>query len=323
MSPPPSSTRARKVRREYVTPSAEDIASLRRALDLWRRITDPAPYHVERVPSVEELERDGTAVVFVGNHTTYGILDGPLFWLLVYEWTGIMLSPLAHETHWTFDFGLGSQFEKYGAQQISPRRYYQLLRDGKAVLLYPGGVREVTKRKGEQYKLFWKAETDFVRPAVKFGSTIVPFSVLGPEDMYDLLLDADEVRSLIGPSAALAQLDVELEQRGSPPGAWFPIPTSPLPRPERIYILFGEPIRLKGQEDRVHDPAFCRDVYHRVRKSVEDGIDELKDVRSADPDSSFAVRVARSAVHTVAKGVVAAFAAVTTLQRSVRSSDLA
>ena len=40
---------------------------------------------------------------------------------------------------------------------------YRALSKGKNVLLFPGGGREVVKRRGEMYKLLWKDEVDFVR----------------------------------------------------------------------------------------------------------------------------------------------------------------
>ena len=40
---------------------------------------------------------------------------------------------------------------------------YRALSKGKHVLLFPGGGREVCKRRGEEYSLLWKDEVDFVR----------------------------------------------------------------------------------------------------------------------------------------------------------------
>ena len=34
---------------------------------------------------------------------------------------------------------------------------------GESVLLFPGGVREAYKRKGEEYRTFWPEEPEFVR----------------------------------------------------------------------------------------------------------------------------------------------------------------
>ena len=55
-------------------------------------------------------------------------------------------------------------------------------------------VREqVAKKKGEQYKLLWKEDTDFVRLAMRFGCTIVPFAALGVDDAFDVAFDSDDI----------------------------------------------------------------------------------------------------------------------------------
>ncbi len=51
-----------------------------------------------------------------------------------------------------------------------------------------GGAREVHKRKGEGYKLFWPETPDFVRLASKCDAIIVPFAAVGADDAYDVSL---------------------------------------------------------------------------------------------------------------------------------------
>jgi hypothetical protein len=52
------------------------------------------------------------------------------------------------------------------------------------------------KGKGEQYRLFWPEEQEFVRMAAKFGATIIPFSAVGSEDGFDMVMDAKEIQEL-------------------------------------------------------------------------------------------------------------------------------
>ena len=42
--------------------------------------------------------------------------------------------------------------------------------------------------KGESYKLFWPEQPEFVRMAVRFGVTIVPFGVVGVDDIVEVSL---------------------------------------------------------------------------------------------------------------------------------------
>lgn len=39
---------------------------------------------------------------------------------------------------------------------------------------------------GEQYKLFWPDQPEFVRMATRFGATIVPFGVVGEDDLAEV-----------------------------------------------------------------------------------------------------------------------------------------
>lgn len=36
---------------------------------------------------------------------------------------------------------------------------------------------------GEEYKLFWPEQSEFVRMAARFGATIIPFGVVGEDDI--------------------------------------------------------------------------------------------------------------------------------------------
>ena len=52
------------------------------------------------------------------------------------------------------------------------------------------------KRRGEEYKLFWPKQPEFVRMAARFGATIVPFGGVGLDDGFEMLLDPQEIRNI-------------------------------------------------------------------------------------------------------------------------------
>jgi len=39
---------------------------------------------------------------------------------------------------------------------------------------------------GEEYKLFWPDQQEFVRMAARFGATIVPFGTVGEDDVAEV-----------------------------------------------------------------------------------------------------------------------------------------
>jgi hypothetical protein len=52
------------------------------------------------------------------------------------------------------------------------------------------------KGKGEEYRLFWPERPEFVRMAARYGATIVPFSGVGAEEGFNMLLEPEEIRRL-------------------------------------------------------------------------------------------------------------------------------
>ena len=50
--------------------------------------------------------------------------------------------------------------------------------------------------RGEEYKLFWPKQPEFVRMAARFGATIVPFGGVGLDDGFEMILDPSEIRAI-------------------------------------------------------------------------------------------------------------------------------
>ena len=163
----------------------------------------------------------------------------------------------------------------------------RLFAAGEAVLVFPGGGREVFKHKGEKYALVWKERVGFARLAIQYGVPIVPFASVGVEDMFEIVLDADDVLS-----SPIGHL---LRALGITERPWFrhgeilpPVArgTGPggLPRIERQYFLFDAPIRTDRVRGRHDDPEVCFALRTQVRSAVELGIQRLREVREADPE---------------------------------------
>ena len=87
-------------------------------------------------------------------------------------------------------------FRTFGAVMVTSKNFYRLMATGQTGLLFPGGVREVFHRKGEEYELFWLEKADFVRVAARFNGTIVPVSAVGVADSASILLSPDEMLDL-------------------------------------------------------------------------------------------------------------------------------
>ena len=77
----------------------------------------------------------------------------------------------------------------------------------------------MAKRKGEKYKLMWKDDAEFVRLAMRFQCTIIPFASVGTEDAFNIAMDSDEImRSPAGP--AIRRM---MDKAGMGPDSAYPI----------------------------------------------------------------------------------------------------
>ena len=255
--------------------------------------SSPSPSTSQTTPAAAAKESPSNSrsspILFVSNHSRYGIYD-LVFVLAELYARGIKARGLAHKSHFDTGSPLGAVFKRFGAVAASPRSAFRLLAEGEAVLLFPGGAAEVNKGKGEDYRLLWKKEADFVRLVARFpGCKIVPFAAVGAEEAYDVILDQKEQLSnpVLGPlaRAAFKALGLEAEEALPPlaalpfTGGLIPAFPVPLPRPERLYFEFCEPI---DAAEMIRNTS-SEETYARVRSEVEAAIERQRAVRAADP----------------------------------------
>lgn len=226
--------------------------------------------------------------MLVGNHSMFGLLDLPLMADQIRRDRGRFVRGLADHAHFAVP-AWRDLLLRCGAVRGTRENCRALLSAGEAVLVYPGGGREVAKRKGEAHRLIWKQRMGFARMAIEAGCPIVPFGAVGADDSYDILIDAD--------SPVLAPVRGVVERLG---GRWelaWPlargIGLTPLPRPERFYFAFGEPLDTTPWAGRHGEPSALRAVRDRVRKAVESRIAFLLAERERDPDRDLLSRVRR------------------------------
>ena len=261
-------------RRPIPVPDAAAIAFARRALAPWRWLTAPAVYGIENIP----LDRP---VMFAGNHTLLGLLDVPVMLLELYDRLGLWPHPVGDHVHFAIP-GWRDLLAAYGTFEGTRERCRELMREGASILVFPGGAREVFKRRGERYRLLWDGRTGFARLAIEHGYPIVPFAAVGAEECYDILIDAGDLRRLIPPLRWVPRSDE------APPLVRGLGPTL-LPRPQRFYFHFGTPVEtrhLSGLADRA-----CSAVRDQVRAAVETGLAFLMHEREHDPPRSLVRRL--------------------------------
>ncbi|CAI5514359.1 unnamed protein product [Closterium sp. Naga37s-1] len=216
---------------------------------------------LEGVPACER------PLLFVGNHQTLA----PEMSVLVSELMahGVVVRGLAHPLaiEMFHDINMlveqGEQYKVFGAVPVTPANTYKVLANKEAALLFPGGVREALKNRGENYQLFWPERAEFVRMAAKHEATIIPFACIGVDDGFDILVDADEMPNvpIIGPMAVEGVQAWPRVRDAAAAGAAAEqfIPPVVVPKGlNRLYFLFGAPIRTKGEQNVWE--SFCTDA---------------------------------------------------------------
>lgn len=230
--------------------------------------------------------------LWVGNHTLFGMIDISVLATELYVQHGVYLRGLADRNHFLLP-GWRETLVRLGAVLGTRENCSALMREGEHVLVFPGGGREVMKRKGERYKLLWKNRTGFARMAIQHRYPIVPFASVGVEDAYDILMDgADIMQSPLGQLLTRSGFAKEYLRDGDviPPLARGLGPTL-LPRPERFYFGFAKPIDTGVYDGRHDDEEAVYDLRDRVRDAVRDQITMLLEHRKADNESGFVRRI--------------------------------
>lgn len=245
------------------------LAAVHAFLEPWRWLFRPVFHGLDNVPADRPL-------LFVGNHTLYGLVDIPLLFDELWRTRGIFLRGLADRGHYLVPLWR-DLLTSVGAVLGTRENCASLMRQGEAIVVFPGGSREVFKRRGEKYKLLWKERDGFARLAVAHGCTVVPFASVGVEDAWDIVLDRDDY--LATPLGRLAAW-LGLREDAMAPLATGIGPT-PLPRPARIYFRVLEPIRPRasGGAGAVEE---LRELTH---DAIEAGIAALLDEQDGDPGS--------------------------------------
>ncbi|KAI3960155.1 hypothetical protein MKW98_016879 [Papaver atlanticum] len=162
-----------------------------------------------------------------------------------------------------------------GEVPVSPSNLYKLLSNNSFILLYPGGAREALHCKGEEYKCFWPDQTEFIRMTAKFGATIIPFGVVGEDDITQYVLDYDDqmkipfLRDIINEANRDIQ-NIRVDAKGEVAKQDMFVPGVLAKIPGRFYYLFGKPIETKGMEEEMKD----KDNANTIEKDPYRGIDE-------------------------------------------------
>ncbi len=229
------------------------------------------------VTGLENLPTDGRYLL-VGNHTQSAGAEVFLIPHFVRRTTGRPVRVLADRAFGRWRGPAADVMAAYGGVVGSPDSVRDLMAHDETVLVFPGGGQEIAKFKGEENRLRWKQREGFAREAVAAGYPIVPVRLIGGDDIY---------RSLVGRDSLWAKATgaINAALPGSPPDMALPLlrgigPTL-IPRPQRLYIGFGEPIPTIRPAS-ANEAAWVTEVRGATKESLEGILEDLLTVRSGD-----------------------------------------
>ena len=231
-----------------------------------KRLLNPMTLGADNIPN--------RPCLFVGNHSLFA-LDG---WVM---------GPLMMKEQDRFLRGLGDKFLfaspriadlilKSGAVMGHPEVCSAMMNDGQDLIVFPGGAYESVKPASELYELQWKERYGFVRLAAKHGYTIMPFGIVGPDEFYGHLMEGQDI-----PDSALGSilkrfglLNDDLRSDILPP---IPVGAlgSILPKPQRCYLGFGEPIDLAAEKGKRLGKKRLQAIRAEVAEQIETQLAEL------------------------------------------------
>lgn len=135
---------------------------------------------------VEHLPADGS--LLVGNYTIYGFLDLPFMMAEIWKHRRLAVRGLGEHAHYAVP--IWRELLTVGGMVRGTRDNVRaLMRERRTILVFPGGSREVNKRRGQQYQLQWRERIGFARLAIEHGYPIVPFAAVGADEMLDVIVD--------------------------------------------------------------------------------------------------------------------------------------
>ncbi len=153
-------------------------------------------------------------------------------------------------------------FARVGQVVGTPENCLRLLEQDQAILVFPEGIRGISKLYSERYQL-QEFGLGFMRLALETRTPIVPIGVVGGEEQAPAIANLKPLAKLLAMPA-------------------FPVTPwgLPVPLPSQYHLHFGEPITFTGRPD--DDDAELEKKVNVVKSAVsqllEKGLEERKGV---------------------------------------------
>lgn len=208
-------------------------------------------FDIENIP-------DTGAVMLVSNHSGQVALDGVVVGSACIFDKKPPRMPRSMVEHWVPTIPWVSWVFSRAGQVTGTRENARILleRDG-CLLVFPEGVRGISKTYDEAYKLK-QFGLGFMRLALETNTPIIPIGVVGGEEQIPSVWNMEGAAKAVGLPA-------------------FPLsPTGAIPLPVKYRVYFGKPLQFEGKPDE-EDKAIrakVEVVTHEIERLIERGLNE-------------------------------------------------
>ncbi len=163
---------------------------------------------------------------------------------------------------------LASLARRSGHTKADPEQAHRLLAADELVGVFPEGFKGIGKPFSERYRLQRFGRGGFARTAVRAGAPIIPCAIVGAEEIYPMIGNAE----LLARALRLPYFPV------TPLFPWLG-PLGAVPLPSNWIIEFSEPVPTRGLAEEAADDAardeLVADLADRVRDIIQARLEEL------------------------------------------------
>ncbi len=244
-------------------------------------------YFAPQFYGLDELDVSKPAM-YVSNHTVLGIHDGFPFAAELYLRKGILLRALADSNHFRIPVWRDFISKNLGVVEASRESCRELMMRKESLMVFPGGTREICKKRGEEYILKWNDRKGFVRMAMEHGYDIIPVAAVGAEETFTIIRDADDI--LNSPFGKFLKL-IGVAEKYFKNGELMPpvvrgIGNTIIPRPAKLYFSFGKRISTTRYKTKFNDEKTQEMIRRKVESALLAQFKGLFEIRSRDTDRS-------------------------------------
>ena len=248
-----------------------DPAFIERYRGLVRALTW---YFSPEVRGLDNLPEDGP-VLIVGNHNA--VFYMPDVWITanaIVDRRGLSRPAYAMAYDLLFAIpGVGPALRRFGALPGRQASAEQVLAEGAALVVYPGGDWEACRPWRERNTIDFGGHTGFARIALRTGVPIVPVVAHGSHDTVIVASRGERIARMLG----LGGLRIRVFPiMVGPPFGLTTVLAPPLPLPSAITVEFLPALRFDPPPDPdAPDPDYVDACAARVVSAMQEALDRL------------------------------------------------